>query len=177
MAQSTDKLWARGFRKRELRRWVFGKWGSPSTWRMHTTRTRWGHQAVAPISPQLSLQSNCSHPWIVDSVSWSDQARWWPPRCWKGRQAPITHLALVSRRHQKSQFIFGLPWGTWKSWARARSHSHDLSHCCSNAKSLTNCAGPGIEPGSQRFPRRHGSHCTTAGVLGAALFLFLLFIF
>ena len=39
-------------------------------------------------------------------------------------------------------------------------HSFDLSHSCDNAGSLTHCAGPGIEPASQR------SQETSVGVVG-----------
>ena len=42
-----------------------------------------------------------------------------------------------------------------------RSHSCDLSHSCSNARSSRHCAGPGMEPASQhsKMPQ---IHCATA---------------
>ena len=43
------------------------------------------------------------------------------------------------------------------------SLSRDLSRGCSNARSLTHCAGQGTEPASQVFPRRFRFRCTTAG--------------
>ena len=43
------------------------------------------------------------------------------------------------------------------------SWSCDLYHSCGNARSLTHCAGPGIEPMSLLLQRHHRSHCATVG--------------
>ena len=60
--------------------------------------------------------------------------------------------------------IFGLPrhmelLSQGSDW----SPSRDLSHSCGNARFLTPCAGPGIEPTSWRLPRHCPSRCATVG--------------
>ena len=42
-------------------------------------------------------------------------------------------------------FFFGCPWGIWKSLGQGLllSHSCDLCHSCSNARSLTHCTTVG----------------------------------
>ena len=51
-----------------------------------------------------------------------------------------------------SSLLFWLPRRIWNSWARDQiylSSSCDLCCSCRNARSLTHCAGPGVEPLSQ----------------------------
>ena len=66
-------------------------------------------------------------------------------------------------------FLFWLPCSIWSSWARCSCH---LSCSCSNAGSLTHCAGLGIEPASQHS--RDAIYSVEVSSMCASFFAFLL---
>ena len=56
------------------------------------------------------------------------------------------------------------------------SQARDWIHSCSNAGSLTHCAGPGIEPASPERQMGSLTHCATVGTPSSDYLYFYLFI-
>ena len=67
-----------------------------------------------------------------------------------GNSQPGVHWARpeVEPTSETPFFFFGHFWPRC-IWSSDQSHSCDLSHSCSNAGSLTHCAGQGMDPTSQ----------------------------
>ena len=73
--------------------------------------------------------------------------------CGPKKKKKNSNKILIPQYFQKFFFLFWLPHSNMEFLGQGldRSHNPEPSRSYSNTGSLTHCAGPGIEPSSQRF--------------------------